>query len=294
MNRFSDINKMKFSGVVRERYDNNLNQWLTVAPYANPGIFEAFFRRENADRWILAPWYGEFPGKLLTGVAENYRMSRDDRLFNAGEYIVDQLSRAQADDGYLGVAPYSERMVGKVRTMGDDNIKLWDIWSHYHCIFGLYLWYLETETQKALDTALKAADYICGFFLDSDRDVSDAGEAHTNMSAVHVFAVLYEATGNRRYLEMVRHFEAAIAGPKGFDYLNEALAGKEFYQTRLPRWETVHAIMSYVDMLNITGDDKYRRALDQIWASVHKTDIHNTGSFSSYEQATGNPYDGRP
>lgn len=42
------------------------------------------------------------------------------------------------------------------------------------------------------------------------------------------------------------------------------------------------------EMFCVTGDDSYRQALVHWWRSIYRTDIHNSGSFSTNEQAVGN------
>jgi len=53
----------------------------------------------------------------------------------------------------------------------------------------------------------------------------------------------------------------------------------------------LHAIQGIAELHFLTGDDTYRRAFEQVWRSIQRGDRHNTGGFSSGEQATGNPYD---
>jgi DUF1680 family protein len=55
----------------------------------------------------------------------------------------------------------------------------------------------------------------------------------------------------------------------------------------------LHDIQAIVELFWLTGEPKYRQAFEQIWWSINDLDRHNTGGFTSGEQATGNPYDPR-
>lgn len=92
-------------------------------------------------------WYGEFAGKLLTGMAFGYKATQDAELKTAGDELVADLAAAQGADGYLGT--YS----GGARFSIDANN--WDLWNHYHCIVGLLEWYEITGSQTAFRTAKK-------------------------------------------------------------------------------------------------------------------------------------------
>ena len=85
---------MRLDGPMGERFSKDLEQWLTVAPYSNPGMVEMYFRR-NAPHQDIQRWYGEFSGKYLTGAALNYAMCPDPGLKAAVDYVTDCLSRAQ-------------------------------------------------------------------------------------------------------------------------------------------------------------------------------------------------------
>ena len=76
----------------------------------------------------------------------------------------------------------------------------------------------------------------------------------------------------------------------GGDYMNFALSGGEFYQCCLPRWESVHTVMGYLESYRITGEKKYLDAVRKIYSSIIKTDVHNTGAFSTDEKAVGDPH----
>jgi DUF1680 family protein len=88
---------------------------------------------------------------------------------------------------------------------------------------------------------------------------------------------------------VVKEWEIPPAG----DYMRAALAGKEFYECPKPRWESLHDLLALPELYYITGDARYRRAFEHYWWSIFRGDRHNTGGFTSGEQATGNPYDPR-
>ncbi len=277
-------------GPMRQRLEANLEQWLLVAPQANPAMLEIFRDRDRKPRRDLVPWAGEFAGKYLTSAVLHYRLTRDGRLRVQIDRFVDELIGVQAEDGYLGPFPTSERLTG---TESSGRGKLWDLWGHYHCMLGLYLWYKEADYAPAMATCIKAADYICGRLQGGAERVRDAGAEEMNMAIAHIMAILYQETGEERYLKMVREVEADFQVPPSGDYIRTALRGIPYWQTPKPRWESLHAIQAILCLYQITGDEDYRKAFEHIWRSIRATDVHNTGGFTSAEQAVGNPYDPR-
>jgi DUF1680 family protein len=279
-----------FHGLLEQRLSANLEQWLLVAPQANPAMLEIFRDRDRQPRRDLVPWAGEFAGKYLTSAVLHWRLLHDGRLRTQIDRFVDELISAQDTDGYLGPHPQGERLTGKT---ADGKHALWDLWGHYHCMLGLLLWYRETGYEPALQACRRAADHVCRRFLDTDERVIDAGAEEMNMAISHGLCLLYQETGEPRYLHMVREIEVDWQKPPAGDYVRAALADFPFYQTPKPRWESLHDIQATATLYEMTGEPAYRQAFEQIWRTIRQGDRHNTGGFSSGEQATGNPYDPR-
>lgn len=229
----------------------------------------------------IVAWYSEFPGKLLTGLAYNYRLSPTAELKAAGDRLTKALKDAQADDGYLGVFKGNNILGG-----AGSN---WDVWGHYHSIYGLLYWYRATGNADALTTARKAADKVYDYFVGSGRSFDSAGSQTMNLGISHGFAELYKETGTQNYLDAAVQI-VEEEWPKSGDWMNAVLNGKDFYQTSLPRWEALHTVMTLGTLWELTGTEKYYTALETIWWSIAKTDRHNTGGFSSGETACGDPY----
>lgn len=278
--------QFKLKGAMGERYEKCLEEWFLTAPYANPGMLE-MYRMRNSDHMVIVPWYGEFSGKYLTSAALAYTMMPDERLARAIEYVVDKLAEVQDSDGYLGVWPDAQKLSGV--TPGD-NWKTWDVWSHYHNILGLYFWYKVSGSKKARRIMLRAANSIYDHFYLNNRLLDEAKDG-TDAAIGHAFALLYELTKDKRYLDMVEFTFQTFASDGGGDYFNDGLRTVPFYKMKRHRWECLHALETIAGMYAITHDKQYLLSFANIWRSIASGDRHNTGGFSSGESACGNPYD---
>ncbi len=288
------------------------DQWLLVAPKANPAMLEMFTGQDNPPYRSLLPWSGEFAGKYLTSAVQVYRLTRDARLKAWLEEFVKKLASLQAPDGYLGPWPSDARLANFSAHHGSQDansdphhqkaqgMRNWDTWSHYHIITGLILWYEETGDRQAFDGACRIADLICQKYLGKKKvRLVDTGYSEMNLAPAHALAHLHRVSGNEAYLQMAVQIVDEFAaqgedGPLAGDYLNGPLAGKAFYELPRPRWESLHPVMALAELYWITGEERYRTAFNRIWWSIVEGDRHNNGGFSSGEQATGNPYDPAP
>ncbi len=119
------------------------------------------------------------------------------------------------------------------------------------------------------------------------------GSPDQNQSVIHGLCLLYEKTGEQRYLDLAQQIVKEFEAPGAGDYVRTALAGQAFYSTPKPRWESLHAIIGLAELYRITGNEDDRKAFEEIWRSIDRYDRHNNGGFSSAEQAVGDPYDSR-
>jgi len=270
---------MSLEGPMAARLDGIIHNWLIPAPDANPGMLEMMRLRDRKPPYENpVPWAGEFAGKYLTSCVLACRLSDDPALREVTARFVRDLIAAQADDGYLGPFPDKHLMAR------------WDLWGHYHCMLGLFLWYRDTGDADALRAATRAADLLCATFLDTGKRVHDAGSQEMNMAVIHALGLLYRETKKEAYLRLMREIEQDWQKPPAGDYHRMALQGVEFYQTPKPRWESLHPMLGLAELYRITGDASYRQALLHWWRSIFRTDVHNNGSFSTNEQAVGNPF----
>ena len=273
-------------------------QWLKVAPAANPGMVEMFRDRDRKPLRAMEPWAGEFAGKYLTAATQVLRLTGDAELKAHLTAFVREWVSLQAEDGYLGPWPKGARLTGRAPNVGKGQPgDTWDAWGHYHALVGLLLWHDDTGDEKALTAARKIGDLLCDRFLgDKKPRLVDTGSTEMNLAPVHGLCLLYRKTNDKRHLDLAKQIVAEFAAadakgkPLAGDYLRAGLAGTEFFATPKPRWESLHPILGLAELHLLTGDDSYRQAFEHWWWSIVKLDRHNNGGFSSGEQAQGNPY----
>ncbi len=271
-------------------YEENIKNWILKMLRNNPGIFAYFSEREKAHRYLVS-WYGEFPGKFLTAVAECYSMTQDERLLPVGAEIVNNLVSVQTEDGYLGPYRKDQRMIGFL--LDHPGIShVWDVWGHYHSIYGLCLWFEATGDAVALQTAERAANCVIRFFSEENHNYIDSHVPDQDFGIAHGFLKLYEITKRAIYLEEAnRIIDVEWKNEEVGDWKGAALSGVPFYKMVKPRWESLHSILALGERWRITGNEEDYAAFTRIWESIRETDRHNDGGFSSGEGACGNPYD---
>lgn len=263
-----------------------VNNWMLRVPRSNPAILEMFADRDQPPYRDLLPWSGEFAGKYLTCLVQMLALTEDQRLKKLGSNFVEKLVSLQAEDGYLG--PFSKecRLTGKNTSGG----QTWDAWGHYHVMMGLILWHDRTNDANALKCASQIADLICKKYLEAGQPLSVMRSCEMNQAVVHSLALLYQRTGESKYLEQAHEIVQDFAAHNAGNYLNAGLEKKEFYEIPKPRWESLHPLMGLAELYWVTGNEDYRKVFEHYWWSIVKLDRHNNGGFSSGERAHGDPY----
>ena len=292
------VENMNLNGYVGSRVGNNIRKWALTALQNNPNIIEQIKYAGQSPRldrtlWdvnnvssehdytgAVVIWYGEFIGKLLTGMVMAYEVEPSEELKSTIVEIVDELQFVQKEDGYLGI------YVGYSRFAQRDN---WDVWSQYHIIYGLYRWYKLTGDEKAFAVGRKCLDKIVSFFQEKG-DFSVGGGFEMNSAISHISALFYQETGEARYLDFASMIVDIDWDKHGGKWLANSLAGRDYYQSSLPRWESMHTLSTLGNLYEITGKEDYLNGMRQIWTSILHTDIHNDGGFTTNEAACGNPY----
>lgn len=274
------------------------DNWLLSVRETNPAILTMLRDKNLLPARHLNPWSGEFAGKYLTGCAMIYRLSNSGKLKKTVLRFIGEMLAYQEPNGYLGAFDERHQLTGTADFMRDpvhdktaDTIGTWDAWAHYHIMTGLMLWYDITGNKEYLSAVTRIADLFTEkFYGNSGMRIVDTGSSEMNLAVYHGAAMLFNRTGDQKYLDLAYSVEEDTRDPRAGNYMQYSQDGTEFFECPKPRWESLHVIMGYAEMYRASGDRKYLEAVTQITKSILKTDIHNTGGFSTNEQAVGNPF----
>ena len=281
---------LRLGGTTGQLASNIASNWLIGLRESNPAILDMFRDRDVLPYRDLLPWSGEFAGQLITGAYYIYLLTRSPELHRAAVSFIDEMLTYQAEDGYLGCFAKDCRLTGAFSQNPAASGCTWDAWNHYHIMTGLLLWYGLTGREDYRAALLRIADLFLASFYDGKPSLASIGSTEMNLAPYHIFVQLYELTGEEKYLYFAKKIEGDLSRDDAGDYLGTSLRGLEFYECSKPRWESLHAILGIAEMYAATGDAVYLKSARQITESILRTDVHNTGAFSTDEQAIGNPY----
>jgi uncharacterized protein len=245
---------------------------------------------EEGDFQSDAPFDDSDVFKIIEGASYSMQMFPDPELDAYIDSLIWLIGEAQEDNGYL----YTYRTIH-----GDDShpwigSKRWErthVMSHElynmgHMYEAAVAHYNLTGKRNFLDIAIKNADLI----------IEDIGpgkfETYPGHQGIEIGLVkLYNATGDRRYLDQAKYFLDA----RGHDHIGEPPfwhgTPRTYDQAHLPVTEqteavghSVRALYMYAgmaDVATLTGDREYIDAIDRLWEDIVYTKYYITGGVGS-------------
>ena len=231
-------------------------------------------------------------GKWIEAASFALSHRRDPAVETQIEAIIDDLEKAQADDGYLNCW-YLEREPQNRWTNLRDNHEMYNAG---HMLEGAVAYFHSTGRDRFLKVMMRYMDHIATVFgPNPGQKRGYCGHQEIELALVK----LYHATDCTKYLDLATYFiNERGAGPHYFDVEREArgeTAGEflqstyEYNQSHLPvRQQTkvvghaVRAMYMYTAMADLAaelGDAGLQKACETLWADVTRTRMYVTGGF---------------
>jgi DUF1680 family protein len=253
--------------------------------------FVRLYERQDHDGWF---WLGEQVGKWLDASAYTALITDDQELLKRVDKVIERLSRAQEEDGYLGVTRRRYRI--PVRGM--------QLYEWYYVLHGLLVCADLLDSEVALETARRLGDYIIrtwgpdpGQFPLAGRFPGNGHGGGEGTLILEPIVLLGQRTGDARYVEWGERtlskwdeWLAAYSESRftcDYTSMRQFAAGeKDVYELR----ENIHAHTFHMTLLgiaalhNATGNAEYR---DIVMGSIDRLAeewIFLTGGMSSGER----------
>jgi DUF1680 family protein len=213
-----------------------------------------------------------------------------------GKDLARQVARviaAQEDNGFL----CPRFSIGNRESRWDDLRKSHVLFSAGHLFEAGVTYQDATGESNLLKASARFADLIDSRFgHDKVRDVP--GHQEIELALIK----LYQATGEKRYLNLCKFFLDQRGHPHARDQSGKTRSD-DYNQDRVPLADAEHAVghavrafYTYAAMTDIAAlcdDKKYRDALDKLWQDIVGQKLYITGGSATaqyYDEGFGDPY----
>jgi len=214
--------------------------------------------------------------KWLEAAAHVYGVTRDGRLDEEMDGLIEAIGRAQESDGYISTPI---QLTGRERWQDLHHHELYNMG---HLMTAACVHHRSTGKETLLGVARKTADYLHTVFASRPAALAHFG---FNPSQIMGLVDLYRTTGEPRYLELASTF---------VEMRGSAPGGSDLNQTSVPlRQETEavgHAVAAMylwcgaTDVYTESGDRALLAAIERLWRDVTERKMYLTGGVGALHQ----------
>jgi DUF1680 family protein len=234
--------------------------------------------RHRGPKWHDGDFY-----KWLEAAAFVYGVTKDEKLNQQMDDIIDMIGKVQREDGYIHT-PVIIQQRDKRSEVGEfkDNLDF-ETYNMGHLMTCACIHYRTTGKTTLLNIAKKATDFLYTLYKKSPQTLANNAICPSHYMGV---VEMYRTTRDPRYLELAKGL---------IDIRDFVQNGTDDNQDRLPFRKQTKAVGHAVranylyagaaDIYAETGDSSLLRALESIWSDVAYRKMYITG-------ATGALYDG--
>lgn len=269
---------LQLDGYLAEKLEGSLNNRILAQDVTR--LIEPF-KAENRTETLY--WQSEFWGKWFTSAVLAYQYHPDVRLKKVLDAAANDLLSTQTPDGYIGNYATANRL------------QRWDIWGRKYSMLGLLAYYELTKDKKMLTGAMGVADNLLNDLKQQDGIIVTKG-SYKGMAASSVLepiCLLYKYTGKRKYLDFAEEIVRQWETPEGPQLLSKAKVNvserfpkpKNWYSAGQGQkaYEMMSCYEGLLELYRLTGNAKYKQAVEDVWTNIRDTEINIAGSGASTE-----------
>jgi hypothetical protein len=252
------------------------------------------------------PWQGEHVGKWLHAATLAHDQTRDEKLLEALQSVVERLLRAQEPNGYLGTYGPETRF-----TAMPENVSLndaaddiapqkkgrrpsrgWDTWTFRYNLYGLLTYERFHPNPRVVDACRKMADLLIEVYGEGKYDLTQYGtrQGISATTLLESIVMLYERTQDRKYLDFAEHIVAMSEAHEGLRLMGTMLEqGSVVGPGEGKAYQLMANLLGYQRLYTNTGDERYLRTVQNAWEDITARHLDVTGGpWGRYMKYNGN------
>ena len=257
------LRDVRLQGRPAEKMDDLFRARVT-SKFAQENVFaearRAFVERDDDARGHGGVWRGEFWGKLMLGAARVADYLDDPAV---KRFVAEECRRMIAledPDGYLG--SYKDKELVWIKDPEATKkiygwMPVWNIWNRKYCMWGMLMAYKATGDRAILASVERQMNQLIDMLRRLGLRLHETGAGSMNglpsMSILKPLVMLWEETGNRKYLdyasEMLADWDRADGQCPNF-FRNAPKAGPlHAWYPKPESWAKTYEFLSCVDGL---------------------------------------------
>ncbi len=274
-----DFSSVKINGGFWKQKQDLIRQTTIEAVYnrfKESGRIDAF----NFDSGIEAHFFWDSDvAKWIESVAYLTSEKREPRLESIVDEIIDNIEKYQDECGYYNI--YHMTIAPEKRFKIRDNHELYCLG---HLIEAGVAYYNATGKDKLLKLMCKYTDYVeKRFKIDKDTDFETPGHEEIELALVR----LYEATGEKRYLDLSKYFVDKRGNHEGLADWTDFMYNQSHLSVREQKTAEGHAVRAvylYCAMADLAlkyNDEGLKNACIALFDNITTKRMYITGGIGS-------------
>ena len=234
------------------------------------------------------PWQGEHVGKWLHAATLAHEATGDPKLQVKLQETVRRVLDTQLENGYLGTYAPEDRFYADWAPA--DVVQNWDVWVHRYNLYGLLTYERFHPDPEVVAACARAGDLLLETFGPEGRDITQIGSklGISSMTLLESVMMLYERTGEERFLRFAEHMVASSEANQGLRLLSAMLAGEDVSGPGLGKaYQLMANLLGYGELYRHTGEAKYLEAVRNGWENIQAEHTFDTGGPWGYVSREG-------
>ena len=238
------------------------------------------------------PWQGEHVGKWLHAATLAYEQTRDEKLLEALQDVVERLLATQEPNGYLGTYGPDARFTAmpenvRLKSIADDIAPTkkkssggWDIWTFRYNLYGLLTYERFHPDPRVVEACRKMADLLIEVYGEGKYDLTKYGtrQGISATTLLESIMMLYGRTRDEKYLRFAEHIVAMSEGNPKLRLMGNMLEkGSVVDSGDGKAYQLMANLLGYLLLYQHTDDDRYLKSVQNGWETIRKHHIDVTG-----------------